>query len=153
MRELRPLITAPTTIQHLARRVFAVEALRYLTVGTSLFFLGAAVLYVLSRGLGVDLRVAEGVSRATGAAVGFFAHRYLTFRQARGQDARPATTQGLSYVVVTVSGLVISPWVLWGLYRVLSPHLLVAKILCDGIMLMQTFVLLRLIFAPRFKAT
>jgi putative flippase GtrA len=135
------------------RRLFAVEALRYLAVGGSLFVLSASVLYVLSRGLGLDLRVAEGLSRATGAAVGFFAHRYLTFLGARGQEARPVSMQGLSYVAVTVSGLVISPWLLWGLYQALSPHLLVAKVLCDGIMLIQTFILLRLVFASSSKAT
>jgi len=63
-----------------AARAWARSELRYLTVGVLLFVLGAAITLALAGPLGIDVRIAEAVSRIVGATVGFFGHKYVSFR-------------------------------------------------------------------------
>lgn len=132
------------------RALWARSAVRYLVVGASLFVIGFAVTLSLAA-LGVDVRLAEGVSRVAGATLGFFGHKHVTFPLERHQQALSTTSQGVSYLVVAVVNVLVAPWVLWTAHRLLG-WLPLAKVVSDGIMVLETFFLLRLVFSDKKKA-
>jgi len=63
--------------------------------------------------------------------------------------------QGVSYAVVTVVNTLVAPWVLYGLHVGLELWLPAAKLISDAVMVVESYVLLSLVFArkgPRLSA-
>jgi putative flippase GtrA len=146
-------VKGPTPGRRIVQRIWGqLVMVRYLFVGVSLVVLGLLVLTFLVRVLGVELRLAEAVSRLVGAGAGFFAHKYVTFQARAERQVVPVSAQGASYVVVALVNIGISPWILYALYQILEPHLVLAKILTDAVMVIETFILLRLIFWSKKQA-
>jgi putative flippase GtrA len=126
-------------------------ALRYLCVGSTLFVIGTVVVVVTVRLLGWDVRIAETVSRMIGAFLGFFAHRYVTFA-ARAQPQRAGIlSQGTAYIVLTVVNVLVAPWVLYCIWSLLDHALVLSKVLTEVVMLVETFLVLRVIFLSRSR--
>jgi putative flippase GtrA len=123
---------------------------RYLVVGAALFVIDLMVFMVQVRGIGIDLRIAQLISRTVGATVGFWGHKLITFRDLRTDSVRAGRTarQGLLYVVVIVLNILISPFVLQGVVDLLTKVLPLAKIITEAIIVSETYLLLRLIFWP-----
>lgn len=136
-------------------RLWDRQQVRYLVVGTLLFLLGALITLVLAGPLGMDVRLAEGTSRIVGAIVGFVGHKLVTFRRPGTSSRMTTAAQGVSYAVVTVVNTLVAPWVLYGLHVGLELWLPAAKLISDAVMVVESYVLLSLVFArkgPRLSA-
>lgn len=128
--------------------------LRYLAVGGTLFVIDFALFLVLVRGAGVDLRAAQAISRSAGAAVGFFGHRYLSFRASGDRAAFHWVGQGVGYAVAAaILNVVVSPFVVWAMFVVLADRLVLAKLASDAVMALVSYVLLRAVFRTRRAET
>lgn len=120
---------------------------RYLIVGGCLFLIDFVLFMLLVRVAGLDLRIAQAVSRSTGASVGFFAHRHVSFQATGERAAFHWLGQGAGYIVAAaVLNVLISPFVVWMTFVLLHGRLVAAKLMSDGLMVIFSYVLLRLVF-------
>ena len=118
----------------------------YIVVGLSLFGIDLATVVGLVNLFEIDPGPAQLVGRTVGAIVGFFAHRHLTFRDALQNPGNSTAVQGGGYVLVGVLTLLASPFVLLGFLSLVGDHLVIAKVLTECILVMFTFVGLRVVF-------
>ena len=133
-----------------ARRISAQAFLRYVIVGTMLFAIDFGLFLILVRLVSLDLRVAQAISRTAGAALGFFAHRYVSFRSTGNRALFHWTGQGAGYfATVVLLNLVASPLVVWGVYRAVGARLILAKVTTDVILVLLSYFLLRIVFSAR----
>ncbi len=117
---------------------------RYLAVGLGLFAVDCAVFFSL-KFAGLPIAVAQLVSRSVGAGVGFFGHKYFSFRNTDNESVDLAA-QGSGYLGVTVLNILLSPVVVVGLDKLLPVPLLVVKVIAEAFMVIETFLLLNLVF-------
>ncbi len=120
---------------------------RYLAVGVALFVLDFAVFVLLHVGLHVEVGVSQAISRTLGAAAGFVAHRKFTF-PAR-ERAHSLTGQGAGYVVLTIVNLLLAPLLIELLDWLLNGAGVIAKILTDVVMVLETYLVLKFLFRQR----
>jgi putative flippase GtrA len=118
---------------------------RYILVGGAAFLLNLGVFLVLVDVLGLDIRVAEVISRGLGGVATFFGHRHLTFT---GNHRLPVAMQGLGYLALNLVNLAISPWVVYGSVALLG-GLVVSKIVAEAIMTAESYLLTGLLFRAR----
>ncbi|MCO4746613.1 MAG: GtrA family protein [Proteobacteria bacterium] len=119
---------------------------RYVAVGAGLFAVDLAVFMGLVT-IDVPIPVAQLISRATGAVLGFFLHRQWTFA-GETEHASGAGTQGAGYAALTLANLGLSPVVVTVLAN-LVPSLVLAKVLTEVAMVLTTFALTRWLFRRR----
>jgi len=136
-----------------ARRLLSWRLVRYLLVGGGLFVLDTAVFLTLVRLFGWDLRLAQLVSRTVGAATGFVGHRGFTFRQPGKDHAHSVAAQGTGYVAVTLFNIAFSPFVVqfaaWAVPGTLPFSLVLAKIAAECVIVVESFLLLNVVFRQR----
>lgn len=127
--------------------------LRYLAVGGSLFLIDFAAFLALVRGCGLDLRLAQAVSRSAGAGVGFFAHRHLSFRATGDRATFHWFGQSVGYTAAAVVlNVAVSPFVVWVTFRMSGGRLILAKLVSDALMAVLSYILLRIVFRTRQHA-
>jgi putative flippase GtrA len=119
---------------------------RYIAVGASLFAIDYGVFYFLSQYLGFAIATAQLASRSTGAAVGFMAHRNVTFRST--QSGMRLATQGVKYTMVLLFTLLISPILVIFFMHLFTQNSFYAKISTEIILTTTSFGLQRLVFNP-----
>ncbi len=122
--------------------------LRYVTVGGGIFLVDLCCFLLLVKQVRISPEIAQACSRTVGAAVGFFGHKYFSFVQpeATGSNGRSSTIQLVGYVCITVAGIVVSPFVIWFMLRIVQPHLVFAKILTEAVMVFINFALMKALF-------
>ncbi len=128
--------------------------LRYLTVGGLLWIVDTTVFITLHQGLGIDVRIAQVVSRTVGAVCGFFGHKYVSFRILKGERKNnrywSIAGQGIGYTIVTVLNILVSPFVvqfaIWLVGGIDTGSLVISKLLAEIVLVSETYFLLRVIF-------
>ncbi|CAN7443295.1 GtrA family protein [Caballeronia sp. LjRoot31] len=128
--------------------------LRYVAVGGGTFLVDLCCFLLLVKQAGISPEVAQACSRTVGAAVGFFGHKYFSFAQpeAAGSKGRSSSVQVVGYICIMVAGIVLSPFVIWFMLRIVQPHLVLAKILTEGVMVCINFVLMKALFSRLSKS-
>ncbi len=128
--------------------------LRYVAVGGGTFLVDLCCFLLLVKQAGISPEVAQACSRTVGAAVGFFGHKYFSFAQQEnaGSQGRSSTIQVVGYVCIMVAGIVLSPFVIWFMLRIVEPHLVVAKVLTEVVMVCINFVLMKALFSRLSKS-
>ncbi len=121
---------------------------RYLASGGVLFIVDYLVYIVLAKLLGLDVRIAQGASRTSGAVVGFFLHKLYSFRAGEAGQSLSTASQGAAYTLVTLANLVASPFLVHLAVGALGGMILVGKVLVDVVLVAETYVLLRIVFRP-----
>ncbi len=130
-------------------RILAKRPVRYVLVGGSGFLVNLLVFMLMARGLSLDVRIAEVIGRSSGGVVTFLGHRQWTFDPGDAGHQHSLGGQTSRYVVLNLVNLAISPWVVWGLAWLTGQQLLLAKLLTEAVMLVETYVLTALIFRKR----
>jgi putative flippase GtrA len=126
--------------------------LRYLATGASLFFLDLGIYVVLHTVFGVSIMTAQLVSRTAGAAVGFLAHKFISFGVGAEQQASSAARQGISYTIVMGANILISPFLVAWMVGLLDDRAVVGKLVSDAIIIAETYLILRIIFRAEARA-
>lgn len=129
--------------------------LRYVAVGGGTFLVDLSCFLLLVKQAGVSPEIAQACSRTVGAAAGFFGHKYFSFAQPEneGVQSRSSTVQIVGYICITVAGIVLSPFVIWFMLRIVEPHLVVAKVLTEAVMVCINFVLMKALFSRLSKSS
>jgi putative flippase GtrA len=125
------------------------SGLRYLFTGGGLFFLDLGIYVLLHVGFGVGIMKAQFISRTVGAAVGFIAHKFISFGAFGGQDEKQSVSvasQGVAYTLVMGTNIVISPFLVALMVMLVGGHAILGKLLSDAIIIAETYLLLRIIF-------
>jgi putative flippase GtrA len=128
--------------------------LRYVAVGGGTFLVDLCCFLLLVKQVRISPEVAQACSRTVGAAVGFFGHKYFSFAQPENADSRgqSSTFQIVGYACIMVAGIVLSPLVIWFMLRIVQPHLVLAKILTEAVMVCINFVLMKALFSRLSKS-
>jgi putative flippase GtrA len=125
---------------------------RYLLTGVGLFLLDLAIFLACVTIVGLDVRIGQIISRTVGATVGFFGHKYYSFRSEREHSLSLLALQGSGYTLITILNILLSPIILYVVIRMTQGDLISAKIISEIILVSQTYVLLRILFlASRYK--
>lgn len=130
-------------------RILDRRPVRYVVVGGAGFAVNLAAFMALARLGGLDVRLAELISRSLGGVVTFVGHRQWTFAAGAGGHHHGLSGQGFRYVVLNLVNLGVAPWVVWGCVQLLGGLLLPAKFLAEAIMVVETYLLTSLIFRAR----
>jgi putative flippase GtrA len=127
--------------------------LRYIVVGGGTFLVDLGCFMLLVKQGRVSPEVAQACSRTVGAAVGFFGHKYFSFAQPRGTGSSGGGSlrQVAGYIAIFVVGIILSPAVIWGMLQIVRPHLVLAKILTEVVMVCLNFVLMKALFGRLSK--
>lgn len=128
--------------------------LRYVAVGGGTFVVDLCCFLLLVKQAGISPEVAQACSRTIGAAAGFFGHKYFSFAQqeAAVSAGRSSTVQIIGYACIMVAGIVLSPFVIWFMLRIVQPHLVFAKVLTEAVMVCINFVLMKALFSGLSKS-
>ncbi|RME26688.1 MAG: hypothetical protein D6798_06180, partial [Deltaproteobacteria bacterium] len=84
-----------------------------------------------------------------GGVVTFLGHRQWTFHPGEAGHRFSLGGQTGSYALLNVVNLLISPWVVWGFARLTGDRLVLAKLLTEAVMLVESYLLTALIFRRR----
>lgn len=128
-------------------RLFQASPLRYLIVGGLLFAVDLAVFLFLHKLLGLGPALAQLAARGSGAAVGFFAHRHYTFRQALPVSRFGPGVQGGGYLSLALVTFLLSPIVLVLTLEALGGRAVPAKLITEAVLVTLTYLALRFLFA------
>lgn len=123
---------------------------RYLLAGAALFLLDLAVFLALTRFGSSSISMAQWISRATGAAVGFAVHKRFSFADKHAWPRRPRG-QAWAYGALTIAGIVLSPLVLGQVAALTGYRMVPTKIIAEAVMIGFNFVVMRRIFRQREK--
>jgi putative flippase GtrA len=128
--------------------------LRYIAVGGGTFLVDLCCFLLLVKQAGFTPEVAQACSRTVGAAAGFFGHKYFSFAQpeTEGSEGRSSSVQVVGYICIMVAGIVLSPFVIWFMLRIVQPHLVFAKVLTEAVMVCINFVLMKALFSGLSKS-
>ena len=125
------------------------EILRYIGVGGTLFVIDFFIWISCVELFDWDPRTAQAPARTTGAAIGFLAHKYVSFRS-QGHSAWQISSEGTAYVAVSILNIVLSPFVVYAFLE-LTPEVLlkplIAKVAAEIIVVAWTYILLKKVFA------
>ena len=133
-----------------SRILLSWQFIRYLLVGGTLFLIDLSVFLVLVQFCELDIRIAQGVSRTTGAIVGFFAHKYITFEATSNNSVISVKNQGLIYTLATISiNILFSPFIVWSIVQLLPGRLVLSKIISEILLVLLIYLILRTIFKTR----
>ena len=128
--------------------------LRYGAVGGGTFLVDLCCFLLLVKQAGISPEIAQACSRTVGAAAGFFGHKYFSFAQPKGvgSQGRSSTVQVVGYICIMVAGIVLSPFVILFMLWIVQPHLILAKILTEAVMVCINFVLMKALFGRLSKS-
>lgn len=133
-------------------KIYSLSFARYLGVGALLFLFDLIFFLSMVHFAGLDIRIAQGISRTAGAGLGFLGHKYITFRASGKRSTFSWTGQSLSYIAATLAfNLFISPFVLWGVVQVMGGSLVLSKIVAEIFLVVFAYLILRLIFRTKRK--
>ncbi|UCG92455.1 MAG: GtrA family protein [candidate division WOR-3 bacterium] len=118
--------------------------MRYIVMGGCIFLLDLGV-FLMFDFLGLDIRIAQGISRSTGAVSGFFIHKYITFQNNKS-DIPSFLMQGSAYGVSTVAFILVSPFIVYFFVQLFNRNLIVAKIVAELCMVVVIYGILNIIF-------
>lgn len=122
---------------------------RYLLTGGFLFVIDLCVFLALVKLGGLEPVLAQLISRAVGAIVGFFGHRHFTFMQTRNNTRHRGTTQGAAYLLISVSMLVVTPFVLLCFLNITGGQLLMSKLFTEVFAVIVVYICLKFVFAAK----
>jgi putative flippase GtrA len=122
------------------------SGLRYLFTGAGLFFLDLGVYALLHLGFDVAIMTAQLAARSVGAAVGFVAHKFISFGGGDEKQSVSAGSQGVAYTVVMGANILLSPFLVVFLVKLVGGHAILGKLISDAIIITETYLLLRVIF-------
>lgn len=124
---------------------------RYLLTGGGLFCIDLACFYICFEMLNFSIEVSQVISRSIGAFVGFFGHKFYSFKNSNAPtDGIPnISDQGFGYLMVTVFNILFSPLVVSYCMHVIQDNILLSKIVAEVFLVLETYILLRFIFTPR----
>ena len=122
---------------------------RYLITGLGLYLVDFMTFLALAVGLEVHVAASQFVSRATGALVGFVAHRHFTFRESREQPAWGLAAQGTGYLTVALVTLALSPVLIMVTMAMTGGHKVAAKLLAEPVLVLIAYIGLRTVFRAR----
>jgi putative flippase GtrA len=126
---------------------------RYLGVGGVSFVVDFACFIALVRVYRLDPAIAQVFSRTAGAASGFVGHKYFSFAQGDPGAARrrSSTFHIVGYLLVTLFGIVVSPFVIQLILYLDGHRLLIAKLCTEVVMVCINFVAMRTLFSHAGK--
>jgi len=123
---------------------------RFLLVGGGLFALDLAIFLSLTTFAKVSVWWAQTVSVSVRTVVGFVAHKWFTFRGDTPDDASSTATQGVAYTVQGVLNVPISAAVVTACVWAAGGSELLGKVLAEGIMAVEVYLLYRLVVYRRW---
>lgn len=126
--------------------VFQRREIRFVLVGTGLFLFDTLVFSFVVWGLGVPPVWAQGISRTVASIAGFLWHRGWTFRHPDSAYRSGMAVQGVGFLGLTLANIVLSPMVLAALLVVLPRPVLLTKVLAEAVIVVESFLVLRLVF-------
>lgn len=118
--------------------------LRYLGVGATLFIIDLTVFLVL-KDIGVSTVLAQVFSRTAGSVIGFFGHKLVSFSNPN-YGVVLVVWQGLTYSMVTVINICISPLLVSSLESLLPERWVLVKVLAEFVLVIETYIILHWIF-------
>ena len=124
---------------------------RYLLTGVGLFFIDLTVFMICMLILGLDVRLGQIISRTVGATVGFFGHKYFSFRSNRDHSLSLLAFQGSAYTLITVLNILLSPIIVYMAVKATHGELISAKVITEIILVSETYILLRILFVTNRK--
>ncbi|MEX3999122.1 GtrA family protein [Paraburkholderia sp. EG285A] len=124
---------------------------RYVGVGGAAFLVDLFVFLLFVRGFGIDPRVSQAISRTVGAAVSLGGHRYFSFAQRHdsGKVRHLTGTEAVAFTVLTIFGILFSPFLLQFIISHVTNNLVFAKIFNEGVMMCINFIAMRAIFLKK----
>lgn len=125
-------------------------ALRYIIVGGVLFLLDLAIFLFVHSVLLQTTEFSQVISRTVGATVGFAGHKWFTFRNG-DSSGRALIGQSSGYVFVTIFNIFFSAWLVAILDQVLPLCIVGVKMVSEVILVVETYILLRLLFPSSKK--
>lgn len=124
---------------------------RYLLTGAGLFLIDLTIFMICVLILGLDIRLGQIISRTVGAIVGFFGHKYFSFRSNREHSPSLLAFQGSAYTLITIFNILLSPIVLYMIVETTYGKLVLAKVITEIIIVSNTYILLRILFVTNRK--
>ncbi|MFT5720530.1 MAG: putative flippase GtrA [Motiliproteus sp.] len=133
------------------RQLVNQSAFRYLLTGGGLFCIDLLCFLLCLELLGLSVAMAQVISRSVGALVGFFGHKYFSFKNNTSADSSVSrlSLQSLGYFIVTFVNIMLSPFVVSYCMDLFRDNILIAKIVAEVFLVLETYLLLRLVFTPR----
>lgn len=131
--------------------IWKLSVFRYLLTGGCLFLIDLTIFLSLKR-LGITTPVAQIISRSIGAAVGFVAHKFFSFGS-KERTTSILVTQGRGYLICTIINLFISPVLITGFEMLIHSSLVLGKVVIELFMVLETYLILRLIFSRSVVTT
>jgi putative flippase GtrA len=122
---------------------------RYLLTGIGLYVVDFVTFLALASGLQVHVALSQFIARATGAVVGFVAHRHYTFRESADRPAWGLAAQGGGYLVVSIVTLVLSPALIMVTMALTGGHKIAAKLMAEPVLVLIAYIGLRTVFRAR----
>ena len=116
---------------------------RFVLVGGVLFGLDLAVFMALVSGVELDVGWAQVVSVTIRTLVGFALHKWFTFRGDTADGAGTTARQGVLYLIQGAVNVPISALVVVACVWLLGGWPLGGKVLAEGVMLAEVYVLYR----------
>jgi len=132
------------------RRLLRLTIFRYLLVGGTLFLIDLTIVYALAAA-GMHPGWAQLIGRGTGALLGFLGHRLITFRDTESLWGFSLGAQGFGYLLVAITTLVVSPFVLLACLKLTLGQLVLAKIITEVILVSGMYIMLRIVFLKRAR--
>ncbi|NBD38747.1 MAG: hypothetical protein GVY10_09275 [Verrucomicrobia bacterium] len=125
------------------------RVLRYVAVGGFLFLIDLGVVYTLVVGFGINPGLGQLFGRTTGALTGFFLHRNFTFRSPTGRYRVGMAGQGGGYILLGITTILVSPFILLAMLTITNQRLVIAKFLTEVVIVVGNYLVLRLVFHHR----
>ena len=82
-------------------------------------------------------------------SLGFLWHRGYTFRHPEREYKDNAAVQGAGFVSLTLFNIGASPVVLWAALQVVPSPILLAKLVTEGLLTAETFLILHVVFRKK----
>lgn len=123
----------------------ALRFLRFLVVGGALFAIDLGLFLALHDALALTVPVAQASSVTVRTIIGFVAHKWFTFRGDTADDPATTARQGVAYLVQGVLNAPISVAIVWGCVWLLDGWALGGKVLAEGVMVVEVYLLYRLV--------
>lgn len=134
------------TINTLLSKIFSFKIIRYIFNGGILFIIDFSIFYSLTKFLGFDIRISQMISRTSAAIIGFFTHKFFVFKHME-KKLLTLSYQGIAYIALIILNIFLSAGLVYFFIKIIHiDNLLIAKILNETIMVIETFIMLNIIF-------
>ena len=121
---------------------------KYILIGGCLFLIDLSTFLFATNYLKIDPVWSQFSSRATGAMIGFIAHKNITFKKKRLKQHFNMAKQSTGYMLVAFFTFFISPFILLQFLSWMHGHKVYAKIFTEVILVTITFFSMKYIFKP-----